>query len=211
MVRRCCCGRIWDSVLVRLFVDRGWDHIALCVWGMALVLGWCGATSFSTAACNAVLCASATPPLPAGVGEPTDLARFRIAVGDVANEADKAGPRGLRGVLALGDHVRNVIGDAIRRALESGRWSGQELADGGLVRRRCRSGHHPWQLSQSRACACTARSILAGSAGFGTRPRCWFACVWRRQLASGHCTSRPSVGPNVFWLCQRSPWMTCPV
>ena len=30
-------------------------------------------------------------------------------------------------------------------------------------------------------------------------------------LASRHCTFRPSVGPNVVWLCQRSPWMTCPV
>ena len=28
-------------------------------------------------------------------------------------------------------------------------------------------------------------------------------------FAAHHCTSRPSVGPNVFWLCQRSPWMTC--
>ena len=47
--------------------------------------------------------------------------------------------------------------------------------------------------------------------GFGTRPRCEFVCVWRRLLASRPCASRPSVGPNVFWLCQRSPWMTCPV
>ena len=28
---------------------------------------------------------------------------------------------------------------------------------------------------------------------------------------SHHCSFRPSVGPNVFWLCQRSPRMTCPV
>ena len=47
--------------------------------------------------------------------------------------------------------------------------------------------------------------------GFGTRPRYLIVCLWRRLLASRHCTSRPSVGPNVFCLCQRSPRMTCPV
>ena len=26
-----------------------------------------------------------------------------------------------------------------------------------------------------------------------------------------HCTSPPSVGPNVFWSCQQSPWMICHV
>ena len=31
--------------------------------------------------------------------------------------------------------------------------------------------------------------------------------------AGEQCVScfRPSVGPNVFWSCQRSPRMTCPV
>ena len=46
---------------------------------------------------------------------------------------------------------------------------------------------------------------------FGTRPRCWFVCLWRRLLASRPDTSRPPVGPNVVWSCQRSPRMTCPV
>ena len=45
----------------------------------------------------------------------------------------------------------------------------------------------------------------------GTRPRYQIVCLWRCPLASRHGTSRPSVGPNVFWLCQRSPRMTCPV
>ena len=35
--------------------------------------------------------------------------------------------------------------------------------------------------------------------------------LWRRLLAPRHCSFGPSVGPNVFWLCQRSPRMTCPV
>ena len=30
-------------------------------------------------------------------------------------------------------------------------------------------------------------------------------------FAFGGANSRPTMGPNVFWLCQRSPWMTCPV
>ena len=47
--------------------------------------------------------------------------------------------------------------------------------------------------------------------GGGMRPWCWFICLWRRLLASRHCTSRPSVSPNVLWLCRWSPWMTCPV
>ena len=50
-----------------------------------------------------------------------------------------------------------------------------------------------------------------GGGGGGTRPWCWFVCLWRRPLGSRHCSSRPSVGLNVFWLCQRSPRMTCPV
>ena len=50
-----------------------------------------------------------------------------------------------------------------------------------------------------------------GDGGGGGRPWFWFVCLWRRLLASSHCTFRPSVGPNVFWLCQQSPWMTCPV
>ena len=54
-------------------------------------------------------------------------------------------------------------------------------------------------------------NVLAQGGGFGTRPWCWFVCLWRRLLASRHCTSQPTVGLNVFWLCQRSPWMTCPV
>ena len=41
--------------------------------------------------------------------------------------------------------------------------------------------------------------------GLGTRPWDSVVCLWRRLLASRHCSSRPSVGPNVFWLCQRSP------
>ena len=44
-----------------------------------------------------------------------------------------------------------------------------------------------------------------GGEGLGTRPWCSFVCLWRRLLTSRHCTSRPTVGPNVFWLCQRSP------
>ena len=44
-----------------------------------------------------------------------------------------------------------------------------------------------------------------GGGGVGTRPR------WLALLASRHCSFGPSVGPNVFWLCQRSPRMTCPV
>ena len=44
-----------------------------------------------------------------------------------------------------------------------------------------------------------------GGGGVGTRPWCWFVCLWRRLLASHHCTFRPSVGPNVIWLCQWSP------
>ena len=44
--------------------------------------------------------------------------------------------------------------------------------------------------------------------GVGTRPRYSVVCLWRCLLASRHCTFRPSVGPNVFWLCQRSPRMT---
>ena len=52
-------------------------------------------------------------------------------------------------------------------------------------------------------------SLLWGACG--TRPRYLIVCLWRRLLASRHCTVRRSVGPNVFWLCQRSPRMTCPV
>ena len=52
---------------------------------------------------------------------------------------------------------------------------------------------------------------LRGGGGVGTRPRYLIVCLWRRLLASRHCSSRPSVGPNVFWLCQQSPRMTCPV
>ena len=50
--------------------------------------------------------------------------------------------------------------------------------------------------------ATTRRNVTQG---VGTRPWCWFASLWRRLLASRPCTFRPSVGPNVFWLCQRSP------
>ena len=50
-----------------------------------------------------------------------------------------------------------------------------------------------------------------GIEGGGTTPWCWFVCLWRRLLPSRHCTSRPSVGPNVLWLCQWGPRMTCPV
>ena len=52
---------------------------------------------------------------------------------------------------------------------------------------------------------------MGGGGGGGTRPRYLIVCLWRRLLASRQCSFRPSVGPNVFWLCQRSPWMTCPV
>ena len=41
-----------------------------------------------------------------------------------------------------------------------------------------------------------------GGGGIGTRPWCWFAFLWRRLLASRHCTFRPPGGPNVLWLCQ---------
>ena len=51
---------------------------------------------------------------------------------------------------------------------------------------------------------------LGMEGGGGTRPWFWFVCPWRCPLASSHCRLRPSVGPNVFWSCQRSPWMTCP-
>ena len=39
------------------------------------------------------------------------------------------------------------------------------------------------------------RGIRGG--GAGTRPWCWFVCLWRRLLASRRCTFRPSAGPNV--------------
>ena len=55
------------------------------------------------------------------------------------------------------------------------------------------------------------RRVLGRGGGGGTRPWCWFACLWRRLLACRHCTFRPSVSSNVFWSCQRSPWMTCRV
>ena len=58
-----------------------------------------------------------------------------------------------------------------------------------------------------------SRHVLhaGGGGGFGTRPRYLMVCLWRRLLASRHRSFGPSVGPNVFWLCQQSPRMTCPV
>ena len=50
-----------------------------------------------------------------------------------------------------------------------------------------------------------------GGGGVGTRPWYWVVCLWQCLLASRHCLFGPSVGPSVFWLCQRSPRMTCPV
>ena len=31
-------------------------------------------------------------------------------------------------------------------------------------------------------------AVPGRAGGFGTRPRCWFVCLWRRHLASRHCT-----------------------
>ena len=55
------------------------------------------------------------------------------------------------------------------------------------------------------------RGVCGGSLaqGLGIRLFAFGGACW--PLAFGLCTSRPSVGPNVFWSCQRSPWMTCPV
>ena len=50
--------------------------------------------------------------------------------------------------------------------------------------------------------------VSVGGGGDERGPWYLFVCLWLRLLASRHCTSRPSVGPNVFWLCQRSPRMT---
>ena len=47
-----------------------------------------------------------------------------------------------------------------------------------------------------------APHLLRGRGG-GTRPRYLIVCLWRCLLASRHCSFGPSVGPNVFWLCQR--------
>ena len=39
----------------------------------------------------------------------------------------------------------------------------------------------------------------------GTRPWCWFVFLWRRLLASRHCTFRPSVGLNVVLVVSTEP------
>ena len=44
-----------------------------------------------------------------------------------------------------------------------------------------------------------------GGGGVGTRPWCWFGCLWRRLLASRHCTVRPPVGPNVSVMSTEPP------
>ena len=46
-----------------------------------------------------------------------------------------------------------------------------------------------------------------GLAGLGIRLFAFGGAYWPLAL----CIAGPSVGPNVFWLCQRSPRMTCPV
>ena len=47
------------------------------------------------------------------------------------------------------------------------------------------------------------RQCLRKSGGGGGHEAMVLVCFvfWRRLLASRPCTSRPSVGPNVFWLC----------
>ena len=59
--------------------------------------------------------------------------------------------------------------------------------------------------------ATTTFTRPGGGGGLARGQWCGGVCLWRRRSAPRHGTSGPSVGPNVFWLCQRSPRMTCPV
>ena len=50
------------------------------------------------------------------------------------------------------------------------------------------------------------RDVLSpGGGGVGTRPRYLIVCLWRRLLASRHCTFRPSVGLNVVLVVSTEP------
>ena len=58
-----------------------------------------------------------------------------------------------------------------------------------------------------------------GAAATPTKTRAWGGGgIWHKAsvsdclpLAAPTGLSPLPVGPNMFWLCQRSPWMTCPV
>ena len=100
----------------------------------------------------------------------------------------------------------------------------RETADPGHTVRRPEGGggvggwkaskwlHNPRRLGDPHVGGTGQMALSWGTGGGGWHEALVLVCFpVARLLASRHRTSRPSVGPNVFWLCQQSPWMTCPV